>query len=185
MPAATMEEVRRLAVNAPRQKLRLEPTHEFQEHGVLTYALLEAMNKKDDIARDDDRISVGALAGHVVERMPEITLSLTGVYQTPLRRLSGDDFPIGVRQPVLAPVATSTSTAGKDFYLRRDERVRETPDDAALGSRILGSAAPPACWSRSRLDRGTCAIARTKRCRHAICRCRGRTRRICRALCAE
>jgi hypothetical protein len=49
----------------------------------------------------------------------------------------------------------------------------------------IGSAAPPACRSRSRCDRGTCAIACTKRYGHAICRCRDRTRWMCRTLCLD
>ena len=72
----------------------------YQGHGVLTYALLEALHKQagDSI---DDSVKVGSLADYVDARVPAITQQLFGQYQRPIRILSGNDFPIGIRQAVL------------------------------------------------------------------------------------
>jgi WD40 repeat protein len=109
----------------------------YQGHGVLTYALLEAFNKTDT-SGDDDRIRVGSLADYVDERVPVITQQLFGIYQRPIRKLSGNDFPIGMRAAVLAreagaPLIPKTPT----HVLIRPELVRERPSADAPGERQL------------------------------------------------
>ena len=101
-------------------------------HGVLTYALLEAMNKTQG---SDERIKVAGLASYVDERVPEISQQLTGLYQRPTYRLSGSDFPIGIRQAVLTPEAGISSTP--THVVVRNARVREQAAVDAQGEREL------------------------------------------------
>jgi WD40 repeat protein len=103
-------------------------------HGVLTYALLEAMNKKDG-GTDDERIKVAGLASFVDERVPEISQELTGLYQKPTYRLSGSDFPIGIREAVLTPDSAIPSTP--THVLVRSTRVLERAAADAQGEREL------------------------------------------------
>jgi uncharacterized caspase-like protein len=107
----------------------------YKGHGVLTYALLEALNKTD--AGGDDSVRVGALADYVNSRVPRITQELFGQQQWPIRRLSGIDFPLGIRQRVLErhdPIP-KTST----HFLIRAERVRLRPAADAEGGRELSA----------------------------------------------
>jgi uncharacterized caspase-like protein len=106
----------------------------WQGHGVLTFALLEAMNKKEGNT-DEDRIKVAGLASYVDERVPEISQRLTGLYQRPTYRLSGSDFPIGVREAVLTQDG-SVSTVPTHVLVRR-ERVREQAAADAQGEQEL------------------------------------------------
>ena len=99
----------------------------YQGHGVLTWAVLEALHKTNG-SGSDDTILVGHLAEHVNRRVPEITQELFHQKQWPIRRLSGNDFPIGIRQGVLRPGIPKTPT----HVLIRTERVRERPASDAL-----------------------------------------------------
>ena len=67
-------------------------------HGVLTYALLEAMNKAEGGAADP--VDVYALAGHVGRRVPALSESEFSIRQKPETKLR-DNFPLGVRAAVL------------------------------------------------------------------------------------
>lgn len=106
----------------------------YRGHGILTYALLEALDQKVDNGTDD-RVKVGVLANHVDERVPQISQQLLGIVQRPIRKLSGNDFPIGIRRPVLGtagdrPTILTTPT----HVLVRSELVREgTAPDAPVG----------------------------------------------------
>ena len=106
----------------------------WQGHGVLTFALLEAMNEKEGVS-GDERVRVSGLASYADERVPEISQQLTGLYQKPTYRLSGSDFPIGVRQAVLTK-DTSVPTTPTHVFIRR-ERVREQAAADAQGEREL------------------------------------------------
>jgi hypothetical protein len=113
----------------------------YQGHGVLTYALLEALDKKST-AGGDERVGVGTLADHVSARVPEISQKSFGIYQNPTRKLSGNDFPIGIRQPVLAPAAAGAGPAipkEPTHVLVRAELLREKPSVDAPGSLALAS----------------------------------------------
>src|SRR5262249_15769614 len=104
---------------------------------VLTYALLEAMSKKPG-SGSDDRIKVGMLADHVDERVPDISLRLTGLYQKPTRKLSGNDFPIGIRQVVLTSDRTEAKIPKAPTHvLIQNARVREQAATDAQGEREL------------------------------------------------
>jgi hypothetical protein len=104
----------------------------YEGHGVLTYALLEAM--QTDLSGAEDRIKVGTLADHAGERVPEISLQVTGVDQQPTRRLNGIDFPIGLRAAVLTPPDIPRTPT---HVLIREERVREKAEPAAPGERTI------------------------------------------------
>jgi WD40 repeat protein len=108
----------------------------YQGHGVLTYALLEAFNKTD-ASGADDRIRVGSLADYVDERVPAITQQLFGIYQRPIRKLSGNDFPIGMRAAVLARDTDALIPKTPTHVLIRPELVRERPATDAPGERQL------------------------------------------------
>lgn len=107
-----------------------------QGHGVLTYAILEALGKKAS-ADGDDRVRVTALADHIGMRVPEISRSSFGIIQNPTRKLTGNDFPIGIRQPVLTAAADSGPAILKEppHVLIRAELLRERPATDAPGSR--------------------------------------------------
>jgi uncharacterized caspase-like protein len=106
----------------------------YKGHGVLTYALLEALNTPDGGTRDET-VKVGALADHVGERVPEITQSIWGVAQQPTRKLTGNNFAIGIRQAVLS--ATEEIPTTPTHVVIRAERVREKPALDAPGEREL------------------------------------------------
>jgi hypothetical protein len=113
-----------------------DPAYEgFHGHGVLTFALLEALSKKEGRG-DDDRVKVGQLADYVDERVPAITQQLFGVYQKPVRKLSGNDFPIGLRQAGLADGATEIPLTPTHVVIRL-ERVRERAQADAQGERRI------------------------------------------------
>jgi WD40 repeat protein/uncharacterized caspase-like protein len=107
----------------------------WQGHGVLTFALLEAMNKKEGDSGGDERIQIAGLASYVDERVPEISQQLTGFYQKPEYRLSGSDFPIGVRQSVLTENNSIASTP--THVIIANARVREQAAADAQGEREL------------------------------------------------
>ncbi len=64
----------------------------YQNHGVFTYALLEALGNADaDTAGD---ILITRLAEYVQSRVPNLTLEKWNYRQTPLSRIEGEPFPI-------------------------------------------------------------------------------------------
>jgi hypothetical protein len=96
--------------------------------------LLEALDVKAAYG-GDDRVRVGALADYVGLRVPEITKASFGIEQLPTRKLSGNDFPIGVRQAVLG-TANEGPAIPKDptHVMVRAEFAREKPSADAPGS---------------------------------------------------
>lgn len=72
----------------------------YKGHGVLTYAILEALDRRASPLKDAT-VRIAALAEYVGKRVPAITQKSFGIYQNPTRKLSGNDFPIGIRQEVL------------------------------------------------------------------------------------
>jgi WD40 repeat protein/uncharacterized caspase-like protein len=106
----------------------------YKDHGVLTYTLLETLNRVDP--GPEDEINVVRLALSAGERVPEITQLLSGVRQTPFRKLSGTDFPIGLRRQVLLP-ATGEIPNDPTHVLIRNEILRPQPGFDVLGDREL------------------------------------------------
>jgi hypothetical protein len=98
----------------------------YKGHGVLTYALLDALTRKEG-QTGDDKVKVGALADYVDEEVPDITQRVWGVYQRPVRKLSGNDFPIGLRVPALLTATEDDIPGDPTHVLIRAELVRKKP----------------------------------------------------------
>lgn len=64
------------------------------QHGVFTYALLEALNGMAD--NGDSKITVNELKLFMEERVPELTKQYGGEAQYPTGYIHGNDFPISV-----------------------------------------------------------------------------------------
>jgi WD40 repeat protein len=103
----------------------------YHGHGVLTYALLEAF-AGEGAPKGDDRVNIGYIAQHVEERVPAITRELFGVAQEPIRVLSGNDFPLGVRQHTVLPQQAEIPVAATHVLVRA-ELLRERPSAAGSG----------------------------------------------------
>jgi uncharacterized caspase-like protein len=106
----------------------------YGNHGVLTFAVLEALRGKDDAGRKRS-VGIMGLAAHVSNRVPQITQEMFGEFQSPILKLSGQDFPIGLA--VLEDDTTRTIPNTPTHVLVRPERVRERPDANAQGGREL------------------------------------------------
>ena len=146
-------------------------------HGVLTYALLEALQKRRGQG-PAGTVGVSDLADHVSTRVPAITIQAFGIEQRPTRTLTGNDFPIGV--PALEQVEKPyprphpcidprrTAQGASDGRRTRPARVASRYDAAgARAARGLGGC----CTGRTedRLCPGRCGgaaaiAAATKTC---------------------
>jgi hypothetical protein len=85
----------------------------------------------------EKKIKVGMLADYVEERVPDITKSVWGIPQRPMRKLSGNDFPIGFRTAGLLPAAGEDIPSEPTHVLIRNEIVREMPAPDAPGGLTL------------------------------------------------
>jgi WD40 repeat protein len=74
----------------------------YRGHGVLTYAILEALGKGEG---SSEHVYVMDVATHVDRWVPEFSQQLTGEPQFPHNRIEGN-FPIGVRKAVLKAAMT-------------------------------------------------------------------------------
>jgi WD40 repeat protein len=106
----------------------------YRGHGVLTYTVLSAFHKPQT-GTSDDRVDVDGLALYVGQQVPEITKSLYGVAQEPIRKLAGSNFPLGLR--VMEAPQPSDCPDKQEFVVNRKERLREAPEDQAGGDRML------------------------------------------------
>jgi hypothetical protein len=77
----------------------------YQGHGVLTYAILEALHRPEGAGADT--VDVFGLAAHVSREVPVISQRAFGLRQQPRFTPTGDNFPLGVRTAVL-PSASAT-----------------------------------------------------------------------------
>ncbi|MBC8164315.1 MAG: caspase family protein [Bryobacteraceae bacterium] len=79
----------------------------YKGHGVLTYAMLDAFQKLEAGGAEVQKVDVDGLAGHVGNKVPEITKLVFGQRQEPLRKLAGNNFPLGLKilASPAAPVA--------------------------------------------------------------------------------
>jgi uncharacterized caspase-like protein len=105
----------------------------YRNHGVLTFAVIEALRRKDGEAGPRS-IGILGLADHVGARVPQITQELFGQSQSPIFKLSGQDFPIG-----LAVLEDKAATIPKTstHVLMQTVRVRERPAADAKAGREL------------------------------------------------
>jgi WD40 repeat protein len=106
----------------------------YKDHGVLTYALLETLNLADP--GPEDEVNVVRLAQNASRRVPQITQQISGVRQIPFQKLSGSDFPIGLRRKVLSP-ASGEVPSDPTHVLTRNEILRLRPGVEVSGSREL------------------------------------------------
>ncbi len=104
----------------------------YKGHGVLTYAILEALAKSEG---SSEHVYVMDVATHVDRKVPEFSQLLTGEPQYPHNKIEGN-FPIGVRSAGLTPLSTEIPVA-PTHALRRDEILRETPAVNAPGTRTI------------------------------------------------
>jgi hypothetical protein len=105
----------------------------YQGHGVLTYAILDALTEKE--AGRTREVDLYQLAAQVDREVPEISHSLFGVYQRPHNKIEGN-FPIGMTQPALAATEAVVSSQPTHVVIR-SERVRTLAATDAPGERIL------------------------------------------------
>lgn len=105
----------------------------YNGHGVLTYALLEALDSRV-VHGGEEQVRVNTIADYVEQRVPQITLSAFGIEQLPTRKLTGIDFPIGIRQPGVCCQTELMLTKEPDYVLTHTELVREKPSGDAPGS---------------------------------------------------
>ncbi|MBU0730090.1 MAG: caspase family protein [Proteobacteria bacterium] len=69
----------------------------YENHGVFTYALLEALSRADhQNGNRDGFTSTGEIASYINEQVPEITYNKWGYEQVPQVNLLGREFPIGM-----------------------------------------------------------------------------------------
>lgn len=64
------------------------------EHGIFTYAILEALEGKADGSEGDDKITASELKSYVEDRVPELTQKYMLTPQYPTGYSYGQDFPI-------------------------------------------------------------------------------------------
>ena len=95
----------------------------YQGHGVLTYAILDALTEKG--GGKGHEVDLYQLAAQIDREVPEISHSLFGVYQRPHNKIEGN-FPLGV---TTAALAGSDATAGiprePTHVVIKPERVRQ------------------------------------------------------------
>lgn len=81
-------------------------------------------------------------------KVPELTKELYGVRQEPIRKLTGNNFPLGLR--ILAAVASNECPPVEDFITLKVSSIRGMPDNTSaskgdlpalyrVGARVVGS----------------------------------------------
>jgi hypothetical protein len=110
-------------------------------HGLLTYAILEALSAKGDADRDE-RVTVDMIASYVTERVPKLSREIFGEEQWPIRKLSsGLPIPLGFRRFRLQRPSPPEAIF-RDFILMRDEVVYTRPDQTAVSDPPIRLQAP-------------------------------------------
>ena len=101
----------------------------YRDHGVLTYAILDALTTKQ--GGQAQEVDLLHLAAHVDREVPEISQTLFGVRQRPHNKIEGN-FPIGM---TIAATPSSGEGISKvpTHVVVRGERGRERPDTDAPG----------------------------------------------------
>ena len=113
-------------------------------HGVLTYAILEALNKQDGAG--DELVKLHDLADHVKESVRDISTREFGVAQKPEIDLGkSDNFTFGIRRLVLKEAVPECKLPdqpdGPSHIVTRAVSVRDKPsDDAAATGQLTETA---------------------------------------------
>ena len=78
-------------------------------HGVLIYAILEALHRPEGGTADP--VSVFGIAAYIGRKVPAISQRTFGIRQQPRLTPTGEDFPLGLRAAVLkdAPILIPTA----------------------------------------------------------------------------
>ena len=88
---------------------------EVLQHGVFTYALLEALDGKADSG--DEKVTVNELKIYMEERVPELSEQYGGQAQYPTGFVHGNDFPISIvyaeEEPELPEEGSEDSESGE------------------------------------------------------------------------
>ncbi len=110
----------------------------YQDHGLLTYTILEELTKPE--GGGNEEVTLSKLAAYVYDQVPKISQRVFGERQQPHNTIA-DDFPLGER--VAAVTNAETSAIGHadipktpTHVLIRAERVREQPSGTE-GERTL------------------------------------------------
>jgi WD40 repeat protein len=100
-------------------------------HGLLTYAVLESLTKKQG-ADKDEQVTFDMVASHAIERVPVLSREIFGQEQWPIRKNSpGSPIPIGFRRVELNLPNVATPIH-RNFVLTKDALVRTRPDPSAV-----------------------------------------------------
>lgn len=75
----------------------------YRGHGMLTYALLSALDEAD--ANGNATIEVTELAGYIDQTVPDLSAAAFGLRQVPQMSIRGSDFALGQRLAVLGATA--------------------------------------------------------------------------------
>ncbi len=107
----------------------------YKEHGVLTYAILDALS--EIAGQPSTEVDLYQLAAHVDREVPSISKSLFGVAQRPHNKIEGN-FPLGMRKAGLIATQGSSATSTVPTHVMvRAERVRARPAADTQGDREL------------------------------------------------
>lgn len=96
----------------------------YQGHGVMTWALLDAMAKGD--ANGNATIEVTELASYLDVKVPEISAAAFGMRQVPQMSIKGSDFALGAMVKVLGSVESFPATL--THVVAGGTEVRDAPD---------------------------------------------------------
>jgi WD40 repeat protein len=107
-------------------------------HGILTYALLEGLNEQGN-HNIGQVVTVDGLADFIDARVPELSEPVTGERQLPIRKLSGNNFPLGLRQRIL--VDDIEDLTEQTHVVIKSLRVRDRPKADARQGLALGPGA--------------------------------------------
>ena len=106
----------------------------YKGHGVLTYAILDSLAKREN---SGDELDLIQLAAHVYQKVPEFSEELTGEAQFPHTKIEGN-FPIGLRGIAhAAAVPDAAISTTPTHVLIRLERIREKPRGEKSGEPML------------------------------------------------
>ena len=100
----------------------------YRGHGVMTYALLAALQNGD--TNGNATIEVTELAGYIDQQVPEISSSAFGFRQVPQMSIKGSDFALGAQMAVLG-ATEETFPAMLTHVVAGGTEVRAAPEDAA------------------------------------------------------
>lgn len=97
----------------------------FEGHGILTAALLEVFRKAAGNPAEIEEVAVDGLTDYVTKRVPDISQKQYGIRQDPIRKLTGNNFPIGLK--ILPEGAPPECPDTDDFVIIREVLIGNEP----------------------------------------------------------